>query len=255
MKVVGTLSRDSDGAAAQFGAAGGSGAVADPFASWRRVSVVMNGNNTSTVSVLGIVAPTASGTATNRALVTTSTTSNFGRMRRLGYVSATTAYSTCGLRFGSALFSRREGFRMTVRFGFAAINSQIQSFFLGMDGDTTATSIAGTEFVGITAAPYSTDKFNATVSTAGVGSSAYLTQIWNTSGVDVYDAIVVSDPADMSKISVTLKNLTTAFSENISLTNQLPNPDILLSPKVALTSGFSTPAVALDIFHIYVDTP
>lgn len=238
------------------GGSSGGTTTSDPFASWRRVSVVMNGNNTNTIGVLGIVAPTASGTATNRAIATTSTTGNFLRMRRLGYVSATTGGAVAGLRWTSGLFTRREGFRLTFRFGFSAINSQAQTFSVGMSSDTTAnTASGGAEFVGIIGGSSYGNYFSFNATTGGGGTGPYTTLPWNSSNTDMYDLVVVALPNDLTKVTITLTNLTTGASSTTDLTSNLPDPDALLIPRALVAAGFNTTAVGIDICHIYVDTP
>lgn len=100
------------------------------------------GNATTVPGVFGHTAPSVLGTATARNV---DPTNQFTMMRRLGYVSATTANSYAGQRINAAQVSIGPGFYKIVRFGISDASLASPSLMFVGVSSTTAAPSGGTE--------------------------------------------------------------------------------------------------------------
>jgi len=222
------------------------------------------GNSTTVPGVFGYTAPTAIGTIT---AANVATANLFTRMRRMSYVSATTASSYAGQRVSVAQVCMDSGFYKIVRFGISdAVLASPVNMFVGVSSTTSAPS-GGTEPSALTncigVGHASTD----TNLKIFFGGSAAQTPIdlgsnfpINTIGTDAYElALFVPPGADNTVYyEVTRINTGNVATGTISADTggiTLPAPLLLLNYcwhwRCNLATGV---AVGLDIMSDYIET-
>lgn len=226
------------------------------------------GSATTVPGVFGIAAPTTTGTATARNAATTSLAA---RMRRLGYVSSTTAgslayqYWTAGQFSAGSGSSDGSGFLFVARFvpsDAAAVTGA--RFYCGIGSNVSApTNVEPntlTNHIGI--AQLSTD---ATQFYLVYGGSAAQTAIAlgttlgapNTLGTVAWEIAIFAPPNTANSFSVEITNLTTGAKYSNTLTGAatvVPQSTTLLAPRVWKTNNATALAVGYDLCSLYVET-
>jgi len=236
-----------------------------PFLARNKVGYWMpQGNSTTVPGVFGYTAPTSIGTIT---AANVATTNLFTRMRRMSYVSATTASSYAGQRVSVAQICMDSGFYKIVRFGISdAVLASPVNMFVGVSSTTSAPS-GGTEpsaltnCIGVGHASTDTNLkifFGGSVAQTPVdlGSNFPI----NTIGTDAYElALFVPSGVDNTvHYEVTRINTGNVATGTISADTAgitLPAPLLLLNYcwhwRCNLATGV---AVGLDIMSDYIET-
>jgi len=230
------------------------------------------GNATTVPGVCGMAAPTAVGTTTR----TVATTRFFTRLKRLGYVSTTTAGALCGHYGTTAQFTMGGtgggavpwlgGFFKVVRFGISdAATVANAQMFVGISSTVAAlTNVSPATLlnsIGIGHASASANMF------LYYGGSAAQTPInlgvnfpKNTSSVDAYELILFNPPNSNNTVYYRVTRLNTLHVAEGTLTaatpgTQLPlNTTLLCLNRSWRTNGGTTSAVGLDIISDYFES-
>jgi hypothetical protein len=219
--------------------------------------------NTSTSTVWGQVAPTATGTATAR---TVATTNPFTWQRRIGHVSAGTAGQTSGLRsavlqFGIGNAAGTGGFFFQTRFGIsdAALVANARSA-IGMTATTTAFTNADPStflnFLGMAHDAADTNwqiMFN---DGAGAATKVDLGASFSRSptvSTVMYDLVLWCAP-NTTTVNYEVKNLANAAVATGTMTTNIPANTQLLTWQLWRSNNATAAAVALDIASIYIET-
>ena len=241
---------------------------------WRQKIAWWNppGNATTIPGVTGMVAPTALGTATTRAVATTNIMT---RTRRLGYVSSGTAGNFAGHYVTAAQFTTGNGAGLG---GF---------FYSSRFAFSDAAAVAGARaFVGVTsivAAPTNVEPSTLTNSIGLAQLSTTNTQLYivyggsgaqtaialgtnfppmtaagATNGV-VYDLSLFSPPSANGVVYYRVERVGTPFVAEGKLTptvvgTQTPASTTLLAPRAWRCNNTTASAVAIDILNVYIET-
>lgn len=251
--------------AAQVGPSGLSTMLQSGFAR-NKISVwAPPGNATTAPGIFGFPAFTAVGTASSRAVATTS---RFTRARRLGYQSTAVAGNVTSLRTASAQITVGTG---TGDGGF---------FFVIQFGCSDAATVAGArQFVGLwatTTAPTNVEP-STLVNAFGIGNGAADTNLKlfyggsvaqtpidlgvnfpaNTLSSDWYEMILFSSPNDTS-VGYRVERLNTGDVASGTFpgtqSNAIPASTTLLGPSLFRTNNATALAVGIDIGQIYLET-
>jgi hypothetical protein len=222
------------------------------------------GNSTTVPGILGMNAPTALGTATNRAVATTNLST---RLKRLYYLSAATAGSFAGHYSTAAQYT----------VGGATGSGFFYSCVFSM---TSAAALATKRaFIGVsssTAAPTNVDP-NTLTNSIGVGvvsgssnlqicygGSAAQTKIdlganfpGDSLSADAYRLTLFADPTLSNAVGYTVERLGTAFTATGTLTGTagtaLPANTTLLGHRAWVCNNAAAQAIGIDIGTVYFE--
>ena len=237
-----------------------------PILARNKVGMLTPPGNAATVTTMGAyIAPTAVGTATARNV---STANLFGRMRRLGYVSAATAGSLTSLRVAVPQITvggaQAAGFFKIIRFGVsdAAVVSGAR-MFVGVSSNTGAatnvepSTLTNSIGVGVGAADTNLKIFygGATAQPPIDLGPSFPTATTNT---DVYELVLFAPP-NTADVYYEVNRLNTGYSASGLLLNgggvSLPGTTTLLTYLQAWRCNNTTAAaVGLDIMSDYIET-
>jgi len=248
----------------QIGPNGLSTAI-QPFLARNKVgSWIPQGNSVTVPGVFGYTAPTAIGTAT---AVNVATTNMFTRMRRLSYVSATTASSYAGQRVAIAQINLDAGFYKIVRFGISdASIASPANMFIGVSS-TVAAPAGGTEpsaLLNSIGVGHTSSDTNLKIFYAGsvaqtpidLGSNFPI----NTVNTDVYELALFAPPFKDNVVyyevtRVNTGNVATGVITADTSGSALPAPQLLLTYGYHWRCNLATGlAVSLDIMSDYIET-
>lgn len=219
--------------------------------------------NANSSTVLGQVAPTATGTATAR---TVAVTNSFTWQRRIGFVSAGGAGQTSGLRsavlqFGLGNAAGVGGFFFQTRFGIsdAALVANARSA-IGLTATTTAFANADPStflnFLGMAHDAADTNwqiMFNDGAGAATkVDLGANFTRSPTVSTV-MYD-LVIYCPPNSSTVFYEVKNIANGAVASGTMTTNIPANTQLLTWQLWRSNNATASAVALDIASVYIET-
>ena len=220
------------------------------------------GGSTTVPGVFGMAALTALGTATSRVVAVTSLLT---RMTRLGYVSAATAGSLCGVREAVAKYTTGAGgglggFFARYRFGVSdAAAVATARMFVGLSASTAApTNVEPNTLVNsIGIAKLSTSN-NLHIYCAGSSAGANLIDLGanfpaNTLSADAYELTLFSSPGG-GNIGYRVTRLNTGHVTEGTITTGLPTSSTLLCHQLWRTNGTTALAVGLDVCGIYIET-
>lgn len=223
------------------------------------------GNSTTVPAVFGFNAFTAVGTVTARNVATTNL---FTRTKRLGYVSAATSGSICGIYDTTAQYTVSDGsglggFYYICRFGASdAVSQSTAKVFVGLTNSVAApTNVEPstlTNALGVGA--NSTD----TNLQMYYGGSAAQTRIdlgvnfpKSSASADLYELTMFSPPNDNNDVFYRVVNMTTNATAEGTLTGvagtAIPSSTTLLSPRCWRITGAAA-AVGIDIVSLYIET-
>lgn len=259
---VTTYSQDIGGRQ-MFGQLGKSGVAYtfQPFLARNRVASHQANGNATTITSWGAVAPTASGTATTRNVVTTNF---FTWMRRVGYVSATTNNSVAGLRsavlqYGLGNTPGAGGFHFVTRFGISdAVLSTASRLFVGLTSSITAlgnqdpSTFLNIIGVGLDAA----DTTLQIMHNDGVGAATKINlgaSFPESTNTDMYELALYCAP-NGSTVFYKVINLTTNAEASGSITTNLPLNTQLLAWQLWRHNVNTGVAVGLDVASVYIET-
>lgn len=217
------------------------------------------GNSTTVPAVVGINTMTALGTATARTVAAT----NFAtRMLRLGYVSAATAASICGIREGQNKYTTGAGdglggFYYRIRFvpsNAAAVAGE--RMFIGLSATTAApTNVEPNTWVNSAGIVKLSTSNNLHVYAAGAsaGTAVDLGVNFPAAGLstDAYEFAMFS-PAT-GGIQWQVWRLGTAFTASGTFAS-VPTSSTFIGHQIWKTNNATALAVGLDICSIYIET-
>lgn len=232
-----------------------------PFLGRNKVILWQANGNTTTSTVFGTLAPTASGTATTRNVATTNF---FTWTRRLGFVSGTTGNQSAGIRSVSAQFglgpaSGCGGFHFVARFGISDASLVAGArLFVGMTSSTavlgnadpsTFTNIIG---VGLDAADTTIQIMHNDAAGAAtkINLGASFPESTNT---DLYE-LVLYCASGASIVYYQVINLSTNAIASGQITTNLPAVNTLLAWQLWRHNVNTGLAVGLDIASLYLET-
>ncbi len=216
------------------------------------------GSGTS-VSVMNF-GNTASGTATSRSVATTSL---FTSMRRIGYVSATTAGSAAGTRHALAQFWRGNaeglgGFFYVARFGISQTQTTMRSF-VGLSATTGALSNANPSTF-LNSLGFGCDLGESQFTfmhndASGTATKDALTGSFpcTTANANMYEARIFSPP-NSATLYYSLQDISTGAVYDGSTTTKLPSFTTLMSPQIWVNNGTTAAAVGVDVVSQYMET-
>jgi hypothetical protein len=219
------------------------------------------GNATTVPLTEGIAAPTATGTATARNVATTNMLT---AMRRLGYVSASTAGSLAGPRLAAAQFWRGNaaglgGFTLYCRFATsdaAAVSGA--RMFVGLSASTAAptnvepNTVNNSVGVGQIAASNNLQIITrdaTTAQTIDLGASFPA----NTLSADVYELLLFCAP-NGSTIGYRVERMNTGDVAEGTLSANLPVNTTLMGIQLWRSNNATALAVGLDLIHLQIET-
>lgn len=222
--------------------------------------LLANGNSTS-ISTMGFAASNA-GTATARNVATTGF---FTSVRRIGFVSATTAGSSAGTRSAALQYWRGNaaglgGFLFIARFGVsdaaAVSDSRLAAGLfntasaIGNVNPSTLTHMvmAGTDN-GQTNLRIMHNDGSGTATAIDLGAS-FPAQSLST---DMYE-VTFFCPPNGSAITYRVERLNTGDVTSGTLSTDLPGSATLLSPQIWRNNGATALAVGIDVASLYVET-
>ena len=244
---------------AQLGPSGSDSVLQPSFASNRIGLWQPPGNSTNTPVVDGINPMTALGTATARTVAAT----NFAtRILRLGYVSAATAASLCGIREGQNKYTTGAGtglggFLYRVRFvpsNAAAVTGE--RMFIGLSASTAApTNVEPNTLVNSAGICQLSNSTNLQVYAAGASASTAVDLGTNfpANGLstDAYEFAMFS-PAS-GGIQWQVWRLGTTFTASGTFAS-VPTSSTFIGHQIWKTNNATALAVGLDICSIYIET-
>ena len=225
------------------------------------------GNSTTVPGVFGYTAPTITGTATVRNVTAANT---FQRMRRLGYVSATTAGSlvTCRVPVGQITLgdgAGNGGFHKVMRFGCsdaATVSGARQ--FVGVAMSTSApTNVEPSTLTNVIGVGHGAADTNLKLYSGGVVAQTPIDLgvnfPANTLSADAYELALFSPPNQPADCYYEVTNIATGYVASGLLNGtpgtQLPAASTLLTYLWAYRSNNATAlAVGLDIMSDYIET-
>jgi hypothetical protein len=215
--------------------------------------------NGSVVSAFAISVPTNTGTATTRNVANTNLLSS---CRRVGYVSAASNPSSCGVRAIVAQYLRGTaqdmgGFMMVWRFAVTdAVNlGTAPTMFCGMTSsvnnlttiDNTLTDVVGIcQLSGSTNMQVIHNDGSGTATVVDLGSS-FPCNVSN-----LYEVTFACSP-NSSTIGYQIKILGTSTEANGTLSDNLPTNNVLLAPQLVRRNNTAS-AVAVDFSSLYIET-
>ena len=223
------------------------------------------GNANTVPGVLGFTAPTVTGfTATARNVATTNL---FTRMRRLGYVTATTVGTVGQWRINAQQFtvggvSGLGGFTYIVRFGISdAATVAGARMFMGMRSSATPTNVEPSTLTNCIGLGHGASDTNMKLF---YGGSSVQTPIdlganfpSGTLSVDVYELALFSSPSS-GDIHYEVTRLNTGDVATGTITNSgatiLPTNTTLIGPWGYRTNNATALAVGLDVMSAYIET-
>jgi hypothetical protein len=232
-----------------------------PFLGRNKIILWQANGNSTAATIFGAINPTAAGTATTRNVASTNF---FTWTRRLGYVSATTNNSTCGLRAPAAQFGIGPaagcgGFHFVVRFGISdAVLVPGARLFAGMTSSTlvlgnadpsTFTNIIG---VGMDAADtnlqimHNDAAGNATKISLGVSFP-------ESTNLALYE-LALYCASGSSVVNYEVVNLNSGIETSGQITTNLPAVNTLLSWQIWRHNINTGVAVGVDIASVYLET-
>lgn len=222
------------------------------------------GNSTTVPGVLGIAAPTAVGTASSRNVAVTNVLT---RMKRLGYVTSTTAGSLCGHYNNTAQYTTGTGSGLG---GFFYVNR------FGLSD--TSLQAAGRTFVGKTssvAAPTNVEpstllncigvgnKANDANMSLFYGGSAAQTPIdlgssFPVSITTAYELALFASPNEAGYVNWQVTNLGTGATVSGKVgdgtSTKLPSSATLLAQRAWRTNNTAAAVVGIDLCGFYIET-
>jgi hypothetical protein len=222
------------------------------------------GSATTVPGVFGFPALTTVGTATTRQVTTTNL---FTRMKRLGYVSATTAGALASARFANSQFTTGDGaglggFFFVYRFGITAFTEDMR-MFMGMRASTAAptnvepATLTNALGVGCGAADGNLHLYCAGSSAqAGVNLGADFPA--KTANSDAYELALFAPPGSAGVVHYEVTRLNTGDTATGTISGAatvVPSATQLLAPFWGYVSNNTTAAaVGFDIASIYIET-
>ncbi|HSX06618.1 MAG TPA: hypothetical protein VLG92_02775 [Candidatus Saccharimonadia bacterium] len=225
------------------------------------------GNSTTVPGVFGLAAPTAVGTATARTVATTSLAS---RMRRLGYVSSSTAGSLAGHYVNVAQFSCGSGSSDGSGLFFVirwvpsdAATVSGERVFVGLSSSVAApTNVEPntlTNAIGV--AQLSTDATQLYVVYGGSSAQTAIALGTNfpgaTLGTTAYELAIFAPNSVSNTYYYQVTNITSGNVASGTLTGnatQVPQNSTLLAPRAWTCNNATALAAGIDICSIYVET-
>lgn len=230
------------------------------------------GNSTAVPGISGLPNFTTTGTATSRSVTTANL---FTRTKRLGYVSAATAYAVSGHRVTVAQYTTGNGaglggFFYACRFGFSdASNVTGARAFVGMSSTTAAPSNVEPTILNnsIGIAQLSTDATQLYLVYGGAAASTAIALGVNfppkngtgaTNGI-VYELSLFSPPNLNGVVHYRVERIGTSFTAEGTLTPitvgvQTPASTTLLAHRAWRTNNATAAAVGIDIISVYIET-
>lgn len=206
----------------------------------------------TTMTVLGSAAPTATGTATTRAVATTN---YYTMQKRVGYVSAATAGSTSGIRLSALQYGRGSltggGFLFMARFGCsdAAAVAQARTF-VGLVNTTTVIGNVNPSTL-INCIGVGSDSGDTNLSlifndAIGTASKIPLGASFPANGLSaqVYQVVFYSPPGQTYVDFYCLRE-DTGTRTNTRISSDLPT--VLLAPQFWRNNGTTALAVGIDV--------
>ena len=237
-----------------------------PILARNKIGMLTAPGNATTVTVMGAyTAPTAVGTATTRNVTTANL---FGRMRRIGYVSATAAGSLASVRVAAGQITvggaTGAGFFKVIRFGISdAVLVSGARTFVGVSSNTgAATNVEPstlTNSIGVGAGAADTNlKIFYGGSTAQTPIDLGANFPSNTVNTDVYELTLFAPP-NTADVHYEVTRLNTGHVAAGTLLSNggvaLPSTTTLLTYLQAWRSNNAgTTAVGLDIMSDYIET-
>lgn len=229
-----------------------------PFLGANKIGLWMPNGNGTTVGLLGLGNSTT-GTATARNVATTSLATS---LRRVAYVSATTAGSSAGTRHGAAQFYRgnaagRAGFLYVARFVIDTVQSGMRWFVgllnatavIGNVNPSTLTNMVG---FGIDASQTTVRFFNNDGS--GTATATDLGANFPATTADVVYEIRIFSAPNGSDIFYSIERLDVAQLAEGSVSTDIPTNTTLLSPQMWINNGATAAAVAISVISQYTET-
>ena len=220
------------------------------------------GNATTVPGVFGMLALTATGTATGRNVATTNLLT---RMTRLGYVSAAAAGSLSGgretaLKYTMGAGGGLGGFFYRTRFGVsdtAAVSGA--RMFVGLGASTAApTNVEPKTLVNSIGVVQMSSSNNLQMYCSGVSAGGNLVDLGenfpaNTLSADAYELALFA-PSAGGVVNYQVTRLNTGDVASGSFTTNLPLGTVLLCHQLWRTNNATALAVGLDIAGIYMET-
>ena len=232
-----------------------------PFLATNKIGWWSATGNGTTISALNLT-NTATGTATTRNVATTNL---FTSIRRVGFVSVTTAGSSAGTRHGAQQFwmgnaAGLGGFFYVVRFGLSsAATVATQRTFVGL---YASTSVIGNvdpstllNMVGFGADAADTNLSFMHNDGSGVATKETLTGNIpaRSLSADMFEIRIFCAP-NGTTIYYSIENLSNPSYCEGSVTTDIPTNTTFLSPQIWTNNGVTALAVGIDVVSQYIET-
>lgn len=244
---------------AQLGSSGVSYSY-QPFLARNKIALFQANGNATTSTIIGAVAPTASGTATTRNVATTNF---FTWIKRIGYVSATTGNASSGARSAVAQYGMgaagRGGFHFVARFGISdAVLVPGARLYVGMIagtgviGNSDPSALTNIIGVGLDAA----DTTLQIVHNDGAGTATKINlgaSFPESTNTDFYELALYCAPGSVV-IDYQVTNLSTNTMASGQITTNIPAVNQLLAWQIWRHNVATGLAVGVDISSVYVET-
>jgi hypothetical protein len=223
------------------------------FISWQ-------GNTTGNTTGFNQSSTSSQGTGTARNVTTGASLAE--SMRRIAYVSATTAGSNCGIRNGAQLWytgdgAGRGGFFYVCKFIIDTPQTDMR-FFIGLQASTSAMSNVDPSTL-INIAGFGIDSGQTTVRFLHNDASGNATttdlgaNFPATTANAVYEARMYCAP-NTSTIYYSLERFDSAQFAEGSASSDIPSNTTLLQQIASMNNGTTAAAVALGLVHIYIES-
>lgn len=228
-----------------------------------RISMILPTGNATTLTVLGIASPTATGTATTANVLTTNL---FTRMKKLEYL-VTTASTTAvaGWRNTAAQFtigaseSNLGGFHYVCTFGPATgVSNTTKRCFVGMTNSTAApTNVEPSTITNIVGCGWDSGDTNIQMFHRGTGAITKINTgipIPDTDRTSVLELSMFSPPGTTQQVKYEVRNLTTDTSFTGTISTNMPTNVTLLVSRGWMSVGTTNSVVGIGLMGLYIET-
>lgn len=234
-----------------------------PFFGRNKIGIIKPTGNATTITVLGISAPTATGTATTTSVATTNL---FTRMRKIEYlVTTASATAVAGFRVPAGQFTvggtsaEFGGFHLVTRFGPATgLATATRRCFVGMANSTAApTDVQPSTITNIVGCGWESADTNIQIFHRGTGAITKIDTGIARPSVDrtsVLELDLFSRPGTTQSVLYEVRNLTTNQSFTGTITTNLPTTTTLLAPRGWVSVGGTSSVIGLGLMSLYIET-
>jgi hypothetical protein len=234
-----------------------------PHIGRNKISFISPAGNSTTITTLGAVAPTATGTAT---AANVATTNRHTRMTRIEYlVTTAAATAVAGWRAAAAQFTVGAatagdgGFHYSCRFGPATgVATTTNRCFVGLGNSVAApTDVQPSTITNIVGVGWDSADVNIQIMHRGTGAITKIDTTIPVPTVDrtsVFELTMFSPPGTTQVVYFDFKNLLNDTTVSGSIFTNLPTNTTLLAPRGWMSAGGTSSVIGIALMNQYIET-